>query len=218
MLYRKERICKKINKKLSLFIILSTSVSLIAPFVAFFDISKRNGTDQYYKLQSSRFASSLFAKYYATIEFVIETILPIVLLIIFSLIAKAKFHNLVNRGTSNLVTAADDISQMELRFSKMILISTFVFLCTRIIDFAASLPTRLVYFSYVEASPGLVSVARLMRQLSSITFVLAHSLSSVFYFRIDQNLRKLLTKIFRKFRVCCISILNAIYDWTCVQY
>ncbi len=216
MLYRKERICKKINKKWSLFIILSTSVILIAPFVAFFDISKRNGTD--YKLQSSQFAATQFAKYYATIEFVIETILPIVLLIIFSLIAKAKFHSLVDRGTSNLVTAADDISQMELRFSKMILISTCVFLCTRIIDLAASLPIRLVYFSYVEASPELVSVANLMRQLSSITFVLAHSLSCVFYFRIDQNLRKLLSKIFRKFRACCISILNAIYDWTCVQY
>ena len=191
-LYEKNNFLTKISKKILISSIFLLSIFMISPYLFLISLTEVDPVKKLYSFGSTPFSYTTLANVLLISEFLFEHIFLILLLIVLSIIAKIKFRLLLTRGTVNLVTDSAAMTKMEFRFSRMILILTFIFIFTRLTDLMISLPVRLIYLSNFTVSSEFKILINFLRQLVYFIFICAHSFNFIIYFYWDSNLRILL--------------------------
>ena len=131
-------------------------------------------------------------KVYILCVFILESVLPTVLLIALSLIANAKFNKRVRiRQETGMVVSSEELRKDEVRFSRMIMVIMIIFSITRSFDLIVGIAFRVMVF----ISPGNYEIEVIMnffRQLTYLLLIAAHALNSLIYMAMKSKLRYIL--------------------------
>lgn len=132
-------------------------------------------------------------KIYVICIFLLESVLPIILLIIFSIVAMVKFNKLVKRyqGVSGVVGDAERLKREDVQFSRLILVIMGIFITTRFIDMIAGIFVR--YRAFINNTYDKIdSILFFVRQLAFLLLFTAHAFSSLIYYAKNSKLKQIL--------------------------
>lgn len=147
--------------------------------------------DSWYAARTMFTQEDIF-KIYILLVFIIENVLPTVLLITFSLIANAKFKKRVRMNQeTGMVRSSEELRKDEIRFSRMIMVITIVFSVTRSFDLIVGLAFRVIIF-IAPSNYEIKVIMNFFRQLAYLFLISANALNSLIYMSMKSKLRQIL--------------------------
>ena len=165
----------------------------IAPLAPSFFALIPKKIENFYYISLTEVAQTNNFKIYALFLYLLGSFLPTILLIAFSLIAKAKFNErVIYNQQAGMVTDPNRLKTDEVRFSRMILVIMSIFAATRSFDLIVGLTTRIIFSTDIIFSYSFKSMINLLRQLSYLFLISAHAFSSLVYIALNSKLREVL--------------------------
>ena len=142
----------------------------------------------------TEFAYTNTFKIYVICIFLLETVIPIVLLAVFSLVAMAKFNQRVKRyqGASGLIGDAERLKREDVQFLRLILFIMAIFFTTRSVDMIAGIFLRFRAFIFDDTDYKRDAIIYLVRQLAFLLLFTAHAFNSIFYYGKNSKLKQIL--------------------------
>lgn len=138
------------------------------------------------------FAQNDMFKIYILCVFIIENVLPTVLLITFSLVSNAKFNKRVRMNQeTGMVGSSEELKKDEVRFSRMIMVIMIVFSVTRSFDLIVGLAFRVIIFT-APSNYEIKVIMNFFRQLAYLFLIAANALNSLIYMAMKSKLRQIL--------------------------
>ncbi len=126
--------------------------------------------------------------------FLLESIIPTALLIIFSLIAKAKFNERIKKSQENgLASNPSQLRKSEIQFSRMTVITMTLFIMTRLIDLIVGFVVRFLLFEG-SIHCRLDAIVYLLRQLAFLLLLSWHAFKPLIFYAMDSKLKEVLPK------------------------
>lgn len=163
-------------------------VPLIPTFLMFYPKKIENS----YYAASTEFGQTDNIKIYFLCIFLLENILPTTLLIVFSLIARAKFNERVRYNQqAGMVTDPNRLKTDEVHFSRMIMANMSIFIATRSFDLIVGLAARVTFGLFPSSSYSVASIISFLRQLAYLLLISAHAFSSLVYIALNSKLREI---------------------------
>ena len=163
-------------------------------------------TDNYFQihlnpdLTQNRLVKLIFQFYEIAIAF-FEGIFPIMSLTVMNIISIRKFKRIMKdkREMSEgkgLMTEKRRFEKADIRFTKLIILLTFIQILTRLFDCIISILLRIKYIENIRIDVS-DSLIFFLREVSSILLISAHSFDGVLYFLYDTQVKRVLIRIFR---------------------
>ena len=184
---------------------LMVPFSVGVPVIFSFQLKPLNQTHMFYWTLTS-FGETRFFQCYTLVLLIVEYFIPICLLLILNLIILSKYKRRMRAKLSLSIVATQVIRKSEIRFTKIILIVTGVFVISRALDMMGSLFSRLEYIliiNYIVLDKALIN---LMRQITYLVVLLQYTVNIFIYVSIDPNLLELLNDYCSKLRQVRILI------------
>ena len=141
-----------------------------------------------YFMALNNFGQSTLFIYYYLLLFVIESILPMILLTILSFLNIIEFKKLMQRKLT--VTAkkhSQKIKLTELKFAKVILILTALFMLVRVLDLTSGILYRLISLNAIEYTPVGYSIINFARQAAYLLEYFNYMICIFVLASVDQN-------------------------------
>ena len=187
----KTNILKNISIKYYMTFIWTLSISLVGVSYFSVNIKETNQTGMFY-WSPSTFGMSGFYKSYILVMLVVETVFPALMLTISNIIILISFKQRMNTKINLQVQSIGLIKKSEIRFTKMILILTGLFMSIKFFDMLSSISFRYATFYYNNFSKFTISLIDIFRQLSYLLIFMQYVLNIFIYVVIDPNLHKVL--------------------------
>jgi hypothetical protein len=197
-LTNRTKFLKNMPIKYYLILILFGPMLLITPIFFTANIQALNGTNQnIFYMATTEFGKSKFYAYYSIIILVLETVLPILLLLLFSFLNVREIKKLMKKKLEIIGKQNEIIKQSEIRFTKMIIILAFFFLITHTLDTISAISVRLVTIWAFELSPAKLSLINLLRQIANFLLFGQYLIGVFIYTSTDKNINSLAKSFFR---------------------
>lgn len=162
----------------------------IVPFIPAFLMLYPKKIENSYYIALTDFGKTDNFKIYSLCIFLLESILPTILLIVFSLIARAKFNERLRYNQqAGMVTDPNLLKTDEVRFSRMIMVIMSIFIATRSFDLIVGLAYRINLVIFPSPSYSVVSIINFFKQLANLFLISAHAFSSLVYIALNSKLR-----------------------------
>ena len=150
-------------------------------------------TNLYFMAFNSFGRSNIYLSYYLLL-FMIELVIPMILLFVLSLLNIMEIKKFVRK---KLVMNSDGIKKVksaEIRFTKVILVLTLAFMLVRLFDLLSGISYRLISIHAINYSPGVYEIINFVRQTAFLLVYFNCAISIFMFASIDQNV-SLLMKI-----------------------
>ena len=190
----------EIPLKYYLTVIFAGPVIISIPGYFAWSIYPTNSTDIYTFSLNSFGQTQVFSFYYLLL-IVIESVIPVCLLFVFSVMSILKFKQImkkiifpINILTRNLHRK----KKMQLKFTKMILILTAIVMLAHIADLLSALSYRLLVVGDDAYSPQIYSLVNFGRTLVFFILYLQYSIGIFIYTSNDKNIYLLVRKLFNR--------------------
>ena len=158
------------------------------------EIKESNVTGIYYS-KLTGFGKSYFYKTYVLLILLLESFVPTVLLIISNIIIMFKFKRQMNKKMTLNIQTRDLIKKSEIRFTKMILALTGIFVTAKFFDMLSTISFRYAIFFNQNISILNKSIIDLFRQFSYLLVFMQYVLNIFIYVAIDPNLLRIVNSI-----------------------
>ena len=184
------------NIQAKYFITFIVATCLFLDGISYFtvEIKESNQTGIYYSILTD-FGKSHFYKSYVLLILLLESVVPTVLLIVSNIIILIKFKRRMSKKMTLNIQSRDLIKKSEIKFTKMILALTGVFVCVKTLDMLSTIAFR--YASFFNQNISLLnkSLIDLFRQLSYLLVFMQYVLNIFIYVAIDPNLLRIVNGI-----------------------
>lgn len=152
-----------------------------------------NETRGYWTL--NEFGKTKFFGVYALVIILLEFVIPLAMLIVLNLKSLIIFRRmlgmLANRRADQETRRFLDFNT---RFTKLVIILTFICILTRTFDMMVNLGHRAVLLFFPDASDELVELFLFLRTVNFLVLITAHAFDGLFYYLYDAKMRNLLGK------------------------
>ena len=139
----------------------------------------------------------IYFKIYLLGLFTIESIIPVITLIVLSLVSVREFRKRMNKKREFISESHDNLSIKENRFYRMTFILSLVFAFVRIIDMTSGIAFRPIILFKGEISDASIAIINFSRQLAFLLMFASHAFSAFIYVPRDENLRNLICEMLR---------------------
>ena len=165
---------------------------------ALYQITKKGN---FWYVAFSSFIQTSLGQIYVICIYLVESVIPTILLILFSFIAKTKFNKRIRKNQdrkSGLATNPNKLIKDEIQFSRMTMITMTLFCTVRLIDMAIGLAFRMnTVFDYFDCK--IDAIIYLLRQLVFLLMLSSHAFNTLIYYAMNSKLKEILPK-----RSCCM--------------
>lgn len=160
---------------------------------AFFMLEPVQSGKSWYAARTEFSKTNTFKVYVICIT-LLESVIPIVLLIIFTLIARAKFKQRFRRrqDAGGMVNNRERINREDSQFSRLVLVIMAIFITSRSIDMIGALLLRFQVFIFYETDFKRDAIIYLVRQLTLLVLFAAHAFNSLVYYAMNSKLKQIL--------------------------
>ena len=182
--------------KANILICFTVPTVLITPGYFAIDVYKSSDspteTKGYWKL--NEFGETKQFKLYAFIILILQTVIPLISLTVMNIIALVRFRKIKTDISSLNTPDINDerIQETINRYTKLIIILTFICVIARTFDATLSLYNRVRLFLGIVLSDDLEALSRLMRLVAYLLIFTEHALDGVLYYIFDKNMRAFL--------------------------
>lgn len=132
-------------------------------------------------------------KFYTLATFVFETIIPVVLMSILSILSIRQFNTFIVQKNA-LSSKKDKLKNLENNFYRMTIILTLVFVFTRAADMIVGILIRCQGILVLDFSIEFMSIVNLTRQICYLFMYASNALSPYIYVTSDLNLKRICKK------------------------
>ena len=183
----------KMSKKslISIFFLISFIYYLISSFFVI-EIYQINANIFSWRL--SEFGKKGITKVYFLSIFLSDTIAPCVILSVLTILLIKKFNDIYKTKIILIPHQRQFLKKKERMFTKMILITTIIYLINRLIDMIAGVTTRLNAFQVIEPSFKNQTIINFIKTVSLLINFAVSSLNGLIYFQFDSRFREALFK------------------------
>ena len=191
VLYKKTTCFSNFTKRGRIFFFYFFAIIPAIPMYFLYYLTKQ---DNSWYLAFSQNTHTDLGKIYVIGSLLIESVIPTVLLILFSFIAKAKFNKLIRKNQElGLASNPDKLKRDEIQFSRIIMITMILFSSIRFIDMAINLSMRINTFFHIFSCKS-DAILFLMRQLAYLMLFVFHAFNTLIYYAMDSKLKEILPK------------------------
>lgn len=210
ILQNKKSLIAKLSKKANL--VLSCIIPLIFSWPAYFSVrivKKRSG--DFYGWELTEFGSTKFLLSYAVIIFLLESIIPVVVLSVLNLISINKFRETLRKRCQIIrrSRACEKAISVQGRFCRLTVILTTICVITRTLDMASGILSRLSTFNIVKFSQYSRGMIKVFGSSTFLVLILANSFDGILYYIMDRNMWNFLRELVLR---CWIKV-NIIIDF-----
>jgi len=189
----KQSFLNRLSKKSNLLICFLFPAICTLPYYFAIDIVKCVQNGSYIKKLNKFGVSGVFTAYFFSI-FLIETVIPLAIHLFLNIVSIYKFKNLMERH-ANLTNNQTEARMAEVRFTKMVLLLSFITSVTRILDLIFTIGNRIYYIQPNFFQPGASDQIMFGKSLSNLIVYGAFALDALVYLTMDNNLWKLISTI-----------------------
>ncbi len=189
----KQNYLNHLSKKSNLLICFLFPAICTLPYYFAFDIVKSVRKGSYIKQLNEFGVSGVFAAYFF-LMFLIETVIPLAIHLFLNIVSIYKFKNLMERH-ANLTNNQTEARMAEVRFTKMVLLLSFITSVTRILDLIFTIGNRIYYIAPYLFQPGAGDKIMFAKSLSNLIVYGAFALDVLVYLIMDNNLWRLISTI-----------------------
>lgn len=150
--------------------------------------SSDSPTSGYWTL--TEFGETSFFKIYSVLIMLIESVIPLITLMVLNKISLAKFKIIMWMVVQDNRRA----DQANNRFTKLILTLTFICIVTRSFDIAITIYNRAKLFFRIELTEDLNALLRLVRNVSYLLVFAAHALDGLLYYFSDKKMKSIFSR------------------------
>jgi hypothetical protein len=163
---------------------------------ALYQITKKGN---FWYVAFSSFIQTSLGQIYVICIYLVESVIPTILLILLSFIAKTKFNKRIRKNQeTGLATNPNKLIKDEIQFSRMTMITMTLFCTVRLIDMAIGLVFRMnTVFDYFDCK--IDAIIYLLRQLVFLLMLSSHAFNTLIYYAMNSKLKEILPK-----RSCCM--------------
>ena len=152
----------------------------------------------FYMVEFNNLGNSAIFSYYYLLLFVLESILPMLLLLVLGLLNIVEFKKCMRKKMSINTDCVGKIKSAEVKFTKVIVLLTFAFMLVRLLDLLSGISYRLISINAIDYSPSGFSIINFVRQ-ASYFIEYFHYMSCFFVFAsVDQNVSLLMKTLLYK--------------------
>lgn len=145
----------------------------------------------------NEFGKTKFFGVYALVIILLEFVIPLAILIILNLKSLVIFRRMLGMLAINNRRADQEMRRFldfNTRFTKLVIILTFICIITRTFDLMVNLGHRAVLLFFPDASEELVELFLFLRTVNFLVLITAHALDGLLYYLYDAQMRSLLGK------------------------
>ncbi len=192
VIIKKDKFLTQMSKKTILF--LCFSIPLLSSVPGYFSVEivagSKNGT---FVKKLTKFGASNYFFYYYTFLFLMETVIPIVILVFLNSVSVYKFKKIMDKK-GHLTKNQTEGKQAEIRFCILIFTLTTICILSRLLDFGITLPFRLTILNPNLFEPRIVKLLGFLKCLTNLFLYSTQALDGILYLKMDSNLWKLIIK------------------------
>ena len=151
-------------------------------------------------MATTMIGQSQFYSYYVLVSLFIETVIPMCLLFIFSIMNITEFKKIMANKLKMVGEENQRMRRTELRFTKLIIILTFIFILAHTLDTMSTISMRFVNILQLlgPSQPFTLSIISLCRQISYFVVFFQHATGIFVYFLMDKNIKGLAIRTLNK--------------------
>ena len=172
-------------------------ILLFLPIAFSISIKLYHPTNLYTVVLSKLGNSALFSFYYLLV-FVLESILPIILLLVLSILNINEFKKFMRKKMVKSNDGQRKIKLAEIKFTKVILVLTFLFVLARLFDLLSGILYRLISIGVINYSQVVFSIINFVRQASYFIEFFNYMICIFMLASIDQNFSFLIKSLLMK--------------------
>lgn len=165
------------------------------------DISPVNDSSLLYRWELSAFGNTFGFKMYSVVSLLFETILPITGLTTMSILTIRAYRTRMRNQAEFMSTSINRLQNLEIRFSRIIVILTLLFIISRTGDSAVSIGMRSIVYFKIDYTTESGLIVNFFRQLTLFFYFSVHSFNGLIYLVIDKKLLKMCESILKKLKV-----------------
>ncbi len=186
---RRNAFLAEISIKLNLTICFGISFITMMPFLLVPRMIESETEDLYY----FNFTKNIYTEVYILGLFLIEAVIPVFIISVLNIYSIVKFRKIVNlRNTT-------ETRQIELKYTKLVLILTSICIITRTIDLCAGIFYRSEFFKIYAYSPGDIILINFFREFAFCLLYCSHAFENFFYLFMDRHIRQTIIEYIHKF-------------------
>jgi len=189
----KQSFVNQLSKKSNLLICFLFPAFCSLPYYFAIDIVKCVQNGSYTKKLNKLGVSGVFTAYFFLL-LLIETVIPLAIHLFLNIVSIYKFKNLMERH-ANLTNNQTEARMAEVRFTKMVLLLSFITSVTRILDLIFTIANRIYYIAPYLFQPGAGDKIMFAKSLSNLIVYGAFALDVLVYLIMDNNLWRLISTI-----------------------
>jgi hypothetical protein len=155
--------------------------------------NSKTETEGYWRLTD--FGNSNFFKAYSVLILLLETIVPLVILLVFNIITLIKFKSIMSKK-KRLTNTKTKAKKATIKFTKLILALTFICILARTFDNITAIFKRLKTFYYFQISDEFTALIDLNKQIAYALLFAVHALDGILYFIYDKEIKRVFHQMF----------------------
>ncbi len=199
MTERRNSFFAKISKKTNLFLCYFIGITLFIPFCFGGDfVETENKNFAYWKL--SQFGSSAGYKAYFLLSFMLESVIVVIILLVFNSMAITKFRGIMTNKTK-VTKKKTKAEKANIRFTKYSLVLSIICLIVRTLDMLAGILVRIEAVQLYVYTPEQRSLKNICRQFAFFVLFTSQAFEVLIYFKMDKNVKKSIIEIFEQTRL-----------------
>jgi len=195
---RKRSFISRMPKTLILSICIFIPFSFAVPLFFSIKIVKSPDTGYYFRQISDPYSD--FVLYYGQFLFLFETIIPIIVLFILSVVSVYKFRVRMQIHSTLSMDQAR-AKKAEFRFTKMTLTLSTICIISRILDMITSLLFRMTSLNIKLFTTYDSTILHLLKSITDLILCSVKAFDGIIYLKMDKNIWKLILKTFTSKKV-----------------
>ena len=144
-------------------------------------------TEGYWTL--TEFGQTGIFKIFGVVSLASESILPLISLIVMNTIALVKFRKIKREIADNIDERIQDTLN---RYTKLIIILTFIVIITRTFDTTVATFRRIKMMIWIVVADDYEALLKLTRNIGYLLLFAEHALDGLLYYIFDKNMRQFL--------------------------
>jgi len=189
---RKTSFLGRLSKKLNLFICFS--IPFVFSLPSYFAVNiEKNQLNGKFKMTLNFFGASIYYKVYLFLSFLIDTVIPLLILILVNSVSVFKFKRAMERH-ADLTGNQIESRKAERRFTRMVFLLSAIESVTRIIDMVTSVFNRILIISPSTFDEGTLELIIFAKTISVIIINIALAFDGLVFLRMDKNIWALILR------------------------